>query len=87
VHHRLVERGAFFRDVSGWEGADWYGWDGTPPPLTWGRPSWFDNWALEHRAAREGVILMDMSFMAKFLVRGRDGRARAGTHLRQPGQR
>ena len=72
VHHRLVERGAFFRDVSGWEGADWYGWDGTPPALTWGRPSWFDTWAREHRAAREGVILMDMSFMAKFLVQGPD---------------
>jgi len=75
VHHRLVERRAFFRDVSGWEGADWYGWDGTPPALTWGRPSWFGNWAAEHHATREGVILMDMSFMAKFLVQGRDAGA------------
>jgi len=40
--------------------------------LTFGKPSWFAQWAAEHRAAREGVIVMDMSFMAKFLVEGRD---------------
>jgi glycine cleavage system aminomethyltransferase T len=26
----------------------------------------------EHRACREGVVVMDMSFMSKFMVRGRD---------------
>ena len=41
--------------------------------LTYGRPNWFDWWAeAEHRACREGVIAMDMSFMGKFLVQGRD---------------
>jgi 4-methylaminobutanoate oxidase (formaldehyde-forming) len=40
--------------------------------LSWGKQAWFDHWAAEHRAAREGVIVMDMSFMAKFLVQGRD---------------
>src|SRR5215813_7240830 len=24
IHHKLVERRAYFKDVSGWEGADWY---------------------------------------------------------------
>jgi 4-methylaminobutanoate oxidase (formaldehyde-forming) len=24
VHHRLVAQRAYFKDVSGWEGADWY---------------------------------------------------------------
>ena len=43
-----------------------------PGPLSWGRPEWLAQWAAEHRAAREGVIAMDMSFMAKFLVEGRD---------------
>jgi 4-methylaminobutanoate oxidase (formaldehyde-forming) len=74
-HDRLVARGAYFRDVSGWEGADWYEPDGSTPdpgPLTWGRPSWFEHWAAEHRATRENVVCMDMSFMAKFLVQGRD---------------
>jgi glycine cleavage system aminomethyltransferase T/glycine/D-amino acid oxidase-like deaminating enzyme len=78
-HDRLAARGAYFRDVSGWEGADWYDPDGTvspdPGPLSWGRPRWFDFWAAEHRAAREGVICMDMSFMSKFLVQGRDAGA------------
>ncbi|WP_244923840.1 GcvT family protein [Enhygromyxa salina] len=74
-YERLVAQGAYFRDVSGWEGADWYAGAGQQPdpgPLSWGRPSWFGNWAQEHAAAREGVVVMDMSFMAKFLVQGRD---------------
>tara|TARA_B110000093_G_scaffold171318_1_gene201207 strand:- start:470 stop:1510 length:1041 start_codon:yes stop_codon:yes gene_type:complete len=33
---------------------------------------WFDNWQAEHRACREAVALFDMSFMANFLVQGRD---------------
>ena len=75
LHQRLAERGACFRDVSGWEGADWYAPPGVAPEpgeLSWGRPDWFDYWAAEHHATREGVIVMDMSFMAKFLVQGRD---------------
>jgi glycine cleavage system aminomethyltransferase T/glycine/D-amino acid oxidase-like deaminating enzyme len=74
-HDRLAAAGAYFKEVSGWESPDWYGEPGVKPdpgPLTWGRPSWFPRWAREHRAARESVILMDMSFMGKFLVQGRD---------------
>ena len=75
IHDRLAARGAYFRDVSGWEGADWYspaGPNPDPGPLSWGRQPWFDIWKAEHEAARSGVILMDMSFMAKFMVQGRD---------------
>jgi 4-methylaminobutanoate oxidase (formaldehyde-forming) len=75
VHEQLKARGAFFRDVSGWEGADWYAPDGGEPdpgPLTWQRPAWFDTWKAEHEACRNGVILMDMSFMSKLRVQGRD---------------
>ncbi|MBK8250203.1 MAG: GcvT family protein [Gemmatimonadetes bacterium] len=75
IHERLAARGAWFKDVSGWEGADWYTADGTPPeqePFTFGRPRSWNNWKDEHEACRTGVILMDMSFMAKFLVQGRD---------------
>lgn len=73
-YDRLAARGAYFRDVSGWEGADYFAGPGakSQPELTFGKPSWFAHWAAEHRAAREGVILMDMSFMSKFLVEGRD---------------
>lgn len=74
-HDRLAQAGAYFKDVSGWEGADWY----APTPseakiekYTWGRDHWWKYWQEEHKAAREGVIIMDMSFMCKFLVQGRD---------------
>jgi 4-methylaminobutanoate oxidase (formaldehyde-forming) len=75
VHDRLAAAGAYFRDVSGWEGADWYappGHEAKVERLSWSRENWFAWWEAEHRAAREGVILMDMSFMSKFLVQGRD---------------
>jgi heterotetrameric sarcosine oxidase gamma subunit len=74
-HDRLAAQGAYFKDVTGWESPDWYAPTGVEPVverLTWGRPSFFPYWEAEHHAAREGVILMDMSFMAKFLVQGRD---------------
>jgi glycine cleavage system aminomethyltransferase T/glycine/D-amino acid oxidase-like deaminating enzyme len=80
VHHRLAAQRAFFRDVSGWEGADWYAPEGSIPAdstpvageLSWGRQDWYSHWEAEHHACRDGVILMDMSFMAKFAVQGRD---------------
>src|SRR6185312_12971675 len=81
-HDRLAAAGAYFKDVSGWEGPDWYAPPGDEPvvkALSWGRQNWFPHWEAEHRACREGVILMDMSFMSKFLVQGRD----AGRELEQ----
>ena len=74
-HERLAAQGAYFKEVSGWESPDWYAGAGTradPGPLSWGRESWFPRWQAEHHAARENVIVMDMSFMGKFLVQGRD---------------
>ncbi|HEY8088190.1 MAG TPA: FAD-dependent oxidoreductase, partial [Polyangiaceae bacterium] len=75
IHDRLAARGASFRDVSGWEGADWYLPEGEAPQeerLSWGRQHWFPYWKAEHEATRNGVIVMDMSFMSKFLVQGRE---------------
>jgi 4-methylaminobutanoate oxidase (formaldehyde-forming) len=75
LHHRLAEQGAYFKDVSGWESADWFAGAGNTPdpgPLTYGRPAFWAHWEAEHRACREGVIVMDMSFMSKFRVQGRD---------------
>ena len=74
-HERLVENRAHFGDVSGWECPGWYAPEGKTPdqgPLTFGRPGWFPYWAAEHKACREAVIAMDMSFMGKFRVQGRD---------------
>ena len=74
VHDRLVEAGGYLREVSGWESADWYAGPGQVPLAepTWGRAPWFEQWEAEHRAIREDVGLMDMSFMAKYLVSGPD---------------
>ena len=75
LHDRLSDEGAYFKDVSGWEAADWYAGAGHPPdpgPLTWGRPAFWDIWRSEHEACRNGVVVMDMSFMSKFRVQGPD---------------
>ena len=42
------------------------------PVYEWGAPYFFSNWQREHQACREGVVMIDMSFMAKFMVQGRD---------------
>ena len=61
--------------MSGWESPAWYAPEGKEPvveKLSWGRQNWFPYWEAEHQACREGVIAMDMTFMGKFLVQGRD---------------
>ena len=51
-------------------------------PRTWGRDQAFDGRRVEHRAVREAVGVMDMSFMAKILVQGPGALA-----LLEPGER
>ncbi len=78
LHERLAEQGAWFKDVSGWEAADWFAGAGevpAEPSPTWGRPDFWEHWAAEHGAVREGVGLFDMTFMAKFAVTGPDAGA------------
>lgn len=77
-HDRLLAAGAYMKDVSGWEAPDWYAPKGVKAEtgeLSFGAMHWFPYWEAEHKAARENVILMDMSFMCKFLVQGRDAGA------------
>jgi glycine cleavage system aminomethyltransferase T len=74
-HDRLAAQRAHFTDVSGWESPAWFAPEGQEPvvdKLSWGRQNWFGWWAEEHRACREDAIVMDMSFMGKFMVQGRD---------------
>jgi len=76
-HDRLAAAGAYFKDVSGWEGADWYAPPGIEPRIErhswqWNEQPWFAYWKAEHDAVRNGVVVMDMSFMSKFLVCGDD---------------
>jgi heterotetrameric sarcosine oxidase gamma subunit len=72
VHDRMVAAGAFLRDVSGWESAGWYAGPGATATADpgWGRQPWWTHWEAEHRAVREAAGVFDMSFMAKFVVRG-----------------
>jgi len=75
IYDRLKDQGAYFKDVSGWEGADWFAPRGKEARIekhSWKKEEWFGYWEKEHKAARENVILMDMSFMSKFMVQGRD---------------
>ncbi len=83
LHDRLARQGAFFTEVSGWESPAWFDPSGAAPTaqeLTWERPTWFRHWRAEHDAVRNAVGLIDMSFMAKFKVAGRDA-ARLLNHL------
>ena len=75
LHDRLKANGAYFSEGHGWEMPDWF----APTPeqakidkLSWYRQNWFDWHAEEHRAAREDVIVMDMSTMSCVMVEGPD---------------
>lgn len=78
LHDRLAASGAYFAEGHGWEMPDWF----APTPdqskvakYSWFRQNWFGWHAEEHRAAREDVIIMDMSTMSKFQVEGPDALA------------
>ncbi|HSO18370.1 MAG TPA: FAD-dependent oxidoreductase, partial [Desulfosarcina sp.] len=46
-YDRLKAEGAYFRDVSGWESADWYapaGHEARIAKHSWGREEWFAHW-------------------------------------------
>jgi 4-methylaminobutanoate oxidase (formaldehyde-forming) len=74
IHDRLAAAGANFAVSSGWEYPLWFAQPGSHPEIRpgWGRDASFPLQAAEHRAVREGVGMLDMSLMAKFLVQGRD---------------
>ncbi len=73
-HDRLAELGAYFSVYAGWEYPAWFAPQGVEPKVeySWGRQNWFEYSAAEHRAAREGVSVMDYSVMGKVLVQGKD---------------
>jgi 4-methylaminobutanoate oxidase (formaldehyde-forming) len=77
LHERLAARGAAFGEAAGWERPDFFGEPGTTPTYdySFGRPSWFEWHAAEHRAAREDLALFDQSHFAKLLVQGPDAEA------------
>jgi glycine cleavage system T protein len=77
LHERLKACGACFSETAGWERPGWYGAPGATSAYdySYGRTAWFESWAAEHRAVREGVGLLDLSSFGKFLLQGRDAEA------------
>ena len=74
VYDRLRAKGACFGSKMGWERANWFATGGAPARMeySWGRGTWFDRAAEEHRAAREAVAVFDQTSFSKFLLQGRD---------------
>jgi 4-methylaminobutanoate oxidase (formaldehyde-forming) len=74
LHDRLAASGACFGEVAGFERPNWFAPAGTEAryEYSYGRQNWFEYSAAEHRAARQGVGLFDLSSFAKFVVEGRD---------------
>ncbi len=74
MHDRLADAGACFGTSAGWEWPNWFAPEGVEPKLeySWGKTNSFPYVASEHQAAREGVVMFDMTHMAKFMVQGDD---------------
>jgi len=77
LHDRVAAAGAVFGELLGWERANWYAPAGVPRryEYSFGRQNWFEHSALEHKAVREAVGLLDTSSFGKLLVQGRDALA------------
>ncbi len=80
LYDRLMAQGAVFGEKLGWERPNWFAAPGetAADSHTFGRPNWFSAVAREHRAAREGVVVIDQSSFGKFQLIGRDAEAALG---------
>jgi glycine cleavage system aminomethyltransferase T len=74
LHERFAARGAYFTATSGWEVPKWFSQDGEMPAVEhrFERQRWFKYNLIEHQAVRSSIGLIDKTFMAKFMVEGRD---------------
>ncbi len=74
LHEKMRELNACFGEAAGWERPNWFAPAGVTPAYeySFGRQNWFEYSAAEHRAAREGVVVFDLSSFSKYLVQGRD---------------
>jgi 4-methylaminobutanoate oxidase (formaldehyde-forming) len=77
LYDRLAAKGAVFGSKMGWERPNFFASAGTERRIdySFGRQNWFADVAAEHRAAREGVAVFDMTSFAKFLMQGPDAEA------------
>jgi 4-methylaminobutanoate oxidase (formaldehyde-forming) len=77
IHQALQADGAHFVERSGWERAAWFQPKSkkVEPELSFSRTPWFECVAVEHRAVRENVGVIDQSTFGKLHVKGRDAEA------------
>ena len=74
LYAHLKAAGACFGEKLGWERPNWFAEPGEEPVdrYSYQRPGWFDAVGCEHRAAREGAVVIDQTSFGKFLVKGPD---------------
>jgi heterotetrameric sarcosine oxidase gamma subunit len=74
LYHRLKDKHALFGAKMGWERPNFFAPSAEHARLdySFGRQNWFAHAATEHRAAREGVAVFDLTSFSKFLLQGSD---------------
>ena len=74
LYAHLKAAGACFGEKLGWERPNWFAGPGEEPVdrYSYQRPGWFDAVGREHKAAREGAVVIDQTSFGKFLVKGPD---------------
>ena len=77
LYDRLEARHALFGAKMGWERPNFFAPTAAEARLDYSfeRQSWFPFAAAEHRAARTGVAVFDLTSFSKFLLQGRDAEA------------
>ena len=72
LYQRLKEAGAVYGSKNGWERPLWFAPEGVEPvdQLAFLNPGWKQYAAMEHKAVRERVALIDQTSFAKFEVLG-----------------
>ena len=71
LYQSLASKGAVFGSKFGWERANFFAPDGHPGPAGWQRIGEADTIGREHRAARQSVVMIDMSSFTKLEIAGR----------------
>ncbi|MCS5608799.1 MAG: FAD-dependent oxidoreductase, partial [Candidatus Poribacteria bacterium] len=72
LHDTLLEQGACFGEVGGFERPNWFARDGAEAKYeySYNRQNWFKFYAAEHLAVRQSVGVYDISSFGKFEVSG-----------------
>ena len=74
LYGHLKAARACFGEKLGWERPNWFAAPGEEPVdrYSYLRPGWWEAVAREHRAAREGAVVIDQTSFAKFRLKGPD---------------